>query len=310
LIASIEEAAMSQPLERYVALLNDVDHIPLAARETPALSREERATIVARVLEFVRDDVLPQADIEEEAQEALFYAGVGVVTDDGVFPRWRPDHDDIVARMDALAGADPADGTAVQDALYGLHRAAERHFQGAAEFLLGGLDELAGPMVMQGRHEAPDAGAMARARAVSIRPQPWRWSRPRVLVEHSDEAAGLAIASGLRFAGYAVAVCPGPHDLGQCPLCGSDGCATAHDADLVVSCLGFEREAAQEVIRALRTRCPNVPLLVETPLGTDPDLRQLLEGCHTLPAPATPEQVVAAVQALLGERTEENPSGA
>ncbi len=131
-----------------------------------------------------------------------------------------------------------------------------------------------------------------------INPQPWRWSHPRVLVESPDEAIGLRIASGLRFAGYAVGVCPGPQRPGQCPLTGPAGCAPAHDADLVVCSLGYEREAALEVLRELRSRYPDTPLLVEVPPHIDADLHELLSGCHTLPAPATPEQVVAAVQTL------------
>jgi len=131
-----------------------------------------------------------------------------------------------------------------------------------------------------------------------------------VLVEHPDEAAGLAIASALRFAGYAVAVCPGPPGRGQCPLIGPEGCAPAHDADLVVCSLGYEREAAREVLRELRTRYPHMPLLVEAPSDIDADLRELLDGCHQLPAPATPEQIVAAVQSLSGQAAEEGPSGA
>jgi DNA-binding response OmpR family regulator len=153
-------------------------------------------------------------------------------------------------------------------------------------------------------------GSTARARVVNIKPQPWRWSHPRVLVEHPDEAAGLAIASGLRFAGYAVAVCPGPRGHGECPLTGPAGCAPAHDADLVVCSLGYEREAAQEVLRELRTHYPDTPLLVEAPSDIDADLRELLDGCHRLPAPATPEQVVAAVQSLSGHAAEEGPAGA
>ena len=105
---------------------------------------------------------------------------------------------------------------------------------------------------------AESGGWKVAARTFSLRPEPWRWSRPRVLVEHRDEVAGLAIASGLRLAGYAVAVCAGPHERGKCPLTGPDGCAAVHDSDLVVSCLGFEREAAREVLHALRARCPDV----------------------------------------------------
>ena len=131
-----------------------------------------------------------------------------------------------------------------------------------------------------------------------------------MLVEHPDEAAGLAIASGLRFAGYAVAVCPGPAGHGRCPLTGPAGCAPAHDADLVVSSLGYEHEAAREVLRELRARYPDTPLLVEAPSDTDAGLRELLDGCHQLPAPTTPEQIVAAVQSLSGHAAAEGAAGA
>ncbi len=152
-------------------------------------------------------------------------------------------------------------------------------------------------------------GAATQPQAAELKPQPWRWSHPRVLVEHPDEAAGLAIASGLRFAGYAVAVCPGPAGHARCPLTGPAGCAPAHDADLVVSSLGYEHESAREVLRELRTRYPDTPLLVEAPSDTD-SLRELLDGCHRLPAPASAEQIVAAVQSLSGHGAEEGPAGA
>jgi hypothetical protein len=150
----------------------------------------------------------------------------------------------------------------------------------------------------------------ARTRAVSLNPQPWRWTTPRVLVENPDEAAGLAIASGLRFAGYAVAVCPGPAGHGRCPLTGPAGCAPAHDADLVVGSLGYEQEAAREVLRELRTRYPDTPLIVEAPSEMDAGLRELLEGCHQLSAPASVEQIVAAVKGLSGQAAQEGPVGA
>jgi hypothetical protein len=152
-------------------------------------------------------------------------------------------------------------------------------------------------------------GAAARAKT-TLKPQPWRWSDPRVLIEHPDEAAGLEIASGLRFAGYAVAVCPGPPGRGLCPLTGPEGCAPAHDADVVVCSLGYEQEAAREVLRELRLRFPDTPMVVEVPSEIDADLRELLEGCHQLPAPATAEQIVAAVQSVSGHATEDVPAGA
>jgi hypothetical protein len=153
-------------------------------------------------------------------------------------------------------------------------------------------------------------GPTAGEQAVNLKPQPWRWSHPRVLVEHPDEASGLAIASGLRFAGYAVAVCPGPRGHGKCPLTGPAGCAPAHDADLVVCSLGYEQEEPREILRELRTRYPDTPLVVEVPPDVDADLRELLDGCHGLPAPASPEQIVATVQSLSGHVAVEGPAGA
>lgn len=137
----------------------------------------------------------------------------------------------------------------------------------------------------------------------AIVPEPWRWSRPRVLVEHPDEAAGLAIAEELRFAGYAVALCAGPRHTGECPLV-ADGCVTARDADAAVCCLGYERAVAREVLSGLRARCPGVPLVVEAPAHPAPELAGLLEGCHTLAAPAAPRAVADAVDELLGRRGE------
>lgn len=131
-----------------------------------------------------------------------------------------------------------------------------------------------------------------------------------MLIEHPDEAAGLAIASGLRYAGFAVGVCPGPHGLGQCPLTGPEGCAPAHDADVVVCSLGYEREAAREVLQELRRCYPHTKLLVEVPAAIDAELRELLEGCQVVPAPASPQQIVEAVRSIAGEPAEEAESDA
>ena len=143
-----------------------------------------------------------------------------------------------------------------------------------------------------------------------MRPEPWRWGHPRVLIEHPDEATGLAIASELRFAGYAVTICTGPHRRGQCPLAGPAGCAPAHDADLVVCCLGYERDAAREVLQALRTQYPDMALLVEAPADVAADLGEQLDGCHMLPAPVTATQIAVAVARLLGPAGTRSPEDA
>jgi hypothetical protein len=74
--------------------------------------------------------------------------------------------------------------------------------------------------------------------------------------------------------------------------------------------LGYEHEAAREVLRELRTRYPDTPLLVEAPADVDTDLRELLDGCHQLPAPASTEQIVTAVQSLAGHAAAEGPTSA
>jgi DNA-binding response OmpR family regulator len=151
--------------------------------------------------------------------------------------------------------------------------------------------------------------ARLRSRATRSSPQPWPWvGQPRVLIEHPDESAGLALASILRQAGYAVAVCPGPEHSEHCPLTGPEGCAVAHGADVVVSSLGLERPEAREVLQALRMRRPGTPLIVEVPPGDKAEWRDLLEGCDLIASPVVPEQLVARVRAALATSHPEPPS--
>lgn len=134
---------------------------------------------------------------------------------------------------------------------------------------------------------------------MKLAPQPWRWSRPRVLVEHADEAVGLAISDRLRRAGYAVALCSGPVHEHDCPLTGTEGCAVARDADAIVSCLGVDRQPGRAVVDALRARCADVPLVLEV---ADGEVEEELAGCTFVTAPAGPARVVAALDGLLRER--------
>ena len=90
--------------------------------------------------------------------------------------------------------------------------------------------------------------------------QPWHWDHPRVLIEHPDERIAFALADRLRREGYSVGMCSGPDATSPCPLVGAGECVSAHDADVIVSCL-----ADDDVVQALRARCPGVPLVVATP---------------------------------------------
>ena len=147
-----------------------------------------------------------------------------------------------------------------------------------------------------------------RARATRLSPQPWQWvGQPRVLIEPPDESAGLALASILRQAGYAVAVCPGPEQSEHCPLTGPEGCAVAHGADVVVSSLGFERPEAREVLQTLRLRRPGTPLIVEVPPGDKAEWQDMLEGCDVIASPVQPDELVACVGAALAKSRPDEP---
>jgi hypothetical protein len=132
---------MTDAFSEYVTLLDEMEQIPVAARASAGLSTEQRAATIARVLELVRDRVLPQSDREEAGLEAL------LGDDLAAFSRTRGtsgavDHDAILAPVDELARADPRDGAHVQELLYRLHAAIAGHF-GEAELILAteGMEE-------------------------------------------------------------------------------------------------------------------------------------------------------------------------
>jgi hypothetical protein len=136
-----------------------------------------------------------------------------------------------------------------------------------------------------------------------LSPEPWTWSGRRVLIEQADEDRSAALAGAFRMAGFAIAICPGPGPGDRCPLAVDAGCAAAVDAHAVVSALGVGSPEAREALAALRLRAPGVPLLVEAEPGAVTRWPELLGGCDIVAPSATPEQVVAAVQATI-EREE------
>jgi hypothetical protein len=156
-LCELEELEMTDAFSEYVTLLKEIEQIPVAARASGSLSAEERAATVARVVDLVRDRVLPQSEREEAGLEALL--GDGLVA----FARTRGasggvDHDAILAPVDELARADPRRGARVQELLYRLHAAIAGHF-GEAELILAseGMEEQAQ------RHGSPVAAGWPRA---------------------------------------------------------------------------------------------------------------------------------------------------
>lgn len=142
-----------------------------------------------------------------------------------------------------------------------------------------------------------------RLREPSLSPRPWPWpGHPRVLIEHADESKAMSLAAGVRQAGYAVAVCPGPAQSERCPLAGDEGCEAAHGADVIVAGLGLGTPQSRQVLEALRLRCAGTPLVVEVTAEEKEKWSDLLQGCEVVVAPVTPDGLVAAVRGVLATR--------
>lgn len=136
-------------------------------------------------------------------------------------------------------------------------------------------------------------------RGWTLRPQPWEWPRPRVLLELPAYEESRARIDALRRAGYSVAVCPGPGADGGCPLAGDDGCAAAHDADIVVSGLGLATAEAREPLAALRSRLPHLPVLVEADADEAARWPELVRNGERLEPGISPAELVERVESAL-----------
>jgi len=136
-------------------------------------------------------------------------------------------------------------------------------------------------------------------RKSTLNPQPWPWAGPRVLIEQPDESRASSLVAGLRSAGFAVAICPGPLAGERCPLASEQDCVAAYGADAVISGLGLKSAAAREALAALRARLPRMPLVVEAEPAEVARWPELLQGCEVVPAPAEPHQLVERLRAIL-----------
>lgn len=134
--------------------------------------------------------------------------------------------------------------------------------------------------------------------------QPWPYSeRPRVLIEHPSPDLALRLATAIRRSGCTVAICSGPEASRRCPLHCLEPCIAVEGADLVVTALDLRRDDSRDVLRGLRTRYPDTPLVVAATVQETLDLADLLEGCVVVPVDCSPERFAAAVlQGLVGAR--------
>ena len=131
-----------------------------------------------------------------------------------------------------------------------------------------------------------------------------RGERPRVVVENPDFGIGFAVERVLENAGYEVAVCGGPDNLArhECPLVFTGACSLVSGADVVVHSLNPDRSEHAEVLRALRAKHPDTPIVVEVPGPSAARHAGLLDGCVVVPFPASRESLVGAVEEALAQR--------
>jgi CheY-like chemotaxis protein len=137
-----------------------------------------------------------------------------------------------------------------------------------------------------------------RAATIDLAPWPYLYG-PRVLIEHPDPNEALDLASAIRRAGCSVYICRGPARTGdpptRCPLHKLEPCVAVEGADVVVTALDLADEDGVGVVRGLRTRYPDKPLVVAATVSQTLELGDVLEGCTVVPVDEGPDVVVAAV---------------
>jgi iron-sulfur cluster repair protein YtfE (RIC family) len=128
----------TEPFRReHEELKAHIDHLALAAREVPRLSPEERETVVARVVDFLRGTLVPHAQAEEEVLYPAWARLIGF--EEAAVPMVH-DHQAIVARIDRLERTGPDDVDTLQELLYGLYALVEVHFHKEEDLQLPAFD--------------------------------------------------------------------------------------------------------------------------------------------------------------------------
>jgi hemerythrin HHE cation binding domain-containing protein len=119
-------------------LSEHVAHLRLAARELPELSIEERAALVASVVDFLDGRLVPHATAEEHT---LYSAVAELIGGPAATAPMLYDHQAIRQRLAQLKVADPADLATAQELLYGLYALISVHFWKEEELYFPLLDE-------------------------------------------------------------------------------------------------------------------------------------------------------------------------
>jgi iron-sulfur cluster repair protein YtfE (RIC family) len=111
--------------EDHAHLREHVDNILFAAREIPSLSPEEREELVGRILDFLRNTLVPHADEEERTLYPEVARRLG--HPEATAPMIH-DHAAIRGRTVELSTTGASEVDRLQELLYGLHTLISEHF--------------------------------------------------------------------------------------------------------------------------------------------------------------------------------------
>ena len=108
------------------------------------------------------------------------------------------------------------------------------------------------------------------------------------------------MAKALDDAGYEPLICEGTE---RCPIVAGGDCALVDGADVVVSGFGVTTSDDRELPAAIRSRHPEVPLVVECTEPSSERYPDLVGPSIHLRTPVSKSSVTAAVSAALAEHT-------
>jgi iron-sulfur cluster repair protein YtfE (RIC family) len=114
-------------------LLEDVEHIRLAARELRGLSPEERRLLLDRVLDFLRETLVPHAKLEERE---LYPKVARILGHPDATAPMIYDHLAIRERIVELGETSTDEIERLEELLYGLHALIKAHFRKEEELYL------------------------------------------------------------------------------------------------------------------------------------------------------------------------------
>jgi hypothetical protein len=137
-----QELEVTDVFSQYVTLLDEIEQIPIVARQSRTLTTAQRAEAVTRVVELVRERVLPQSERDRAGRQALLDDGGGMVSVAAVTDAMlgSAERDPILVPLDELAQVDPSDVVRVQQLLYRVHAAIAGHFS-EAELMLASMGD-------------------------------------------------------------------------------------------------------------------------------------------------------------------------